>query len=246
MTPGRYRKLFPRLWRHPGFRALSEKAQLLTLYLLAGPQTNRIGLFHFSAATAAEDLDTTVETIKKGLGDVASTFGWTFDAVARVVYIPSWWKWNAPENTNVLKGNLKDLNEVPPSGLTGAFARNIGTLDQTFHQTFIEGLRLRLPERPPIQDQDQDQKQEQEPALRAVAPSPSRKPKPHDDNVRLRQLLSLAHDALKHSTKDASVDQILDAFGWCARQRNVTDYTRAEALEVVNVALAERHEKATA
>lgn len=92
---GRYRKLQVRIWRHQGFAGLRESAQRLALYLLTGPQTNRIGLFHFSVATASEDLNVSVETLRKGLTDVSVTFGWHFDADARVFYIPSWWRWKA-------------------------------------------------------------------------------------------------------------------------------------------------------
>ena len=66
------------------------------LYLLTGPQTTRPGIFLFSVATAAEDLDVGVETIRTGLVDVAGAFGWVFEADTRVFYIPSWWRWNAP------------------------------------------------------------------------------------------------------------------------------------------------------
>lgn len=172
---GRYRKAYPRIWRHPGFRELSRDEQRLVLYLLTGPQTNRIGLFHFSAFTAADDLDTTPETLKKGLGNVTVTFGWMFDADAKVFYIPSWWKWNKPENANVIKGALKDLNEVPPCSLVDAFAENVGEIQddldkngKSLRGTFLEGLLQRLPKRSGTQEQEhfsnrkQKQKQEQE------------------------------------------------------------------------------------
>ena len=52
---GRYRKVYARLWRHPGFANLNEGEKVLALYLLTGPQTNRLGLYCLSVATAAED-----------------------------------------------------------------------------------------------------------------------------------------------------------------------------------------------
>lgn len=152
---GRYRKIYPRIWRDPGFRDLPETARILALYLLTGPQTNRVGVFMFSLATAAEDLKVGVETLRRRLADVSQTFGWLFDADARVLYIPSWWAWNPPENQNVLAGNLKDLHEVPPCALTEAFANNLEALPQTFHQTFTQGIAKRL--RQPSSKQKQKQ-----------------------------------------------------------------------------------------
>ena len=157
---GRYRKLFTRLWRHPGFVTLTEGEQNLALYVLTGPQTNRLGLYVLSPATAAEDLGTTPETLKKRLVNVCGTFGWSFDAAARVFFIPSWWRWSPPENVNVMKGSLKDLNEIPPCGLVDAFARNLQTLPQTLHETFLEGLRQRL--RKPSRNQEPYQGTESE------------------------------------------------------------------------------------
>jgi hypothetical protein len=61
-----------------------------------------------------------------------------------------------------MKGSLKDLNEIGPCALVEAFARNVGTLPETLHQTFGEGLRQRLPTGMPIQDQYQEQDQKQE------------------------------------------------------------------------------------
>jgi len=60
----RYRRAYPRLFRHPAFKKLPPLGQRLTLYILFGPQSNRIGLFYFSINTAAEDLDTTPESLK--------------------------------------------------------------------------------------------------------------------------------------------------------------------------------------
>ena len=88
-----------------------------------------------SIATAAEDLRTTSETLRKRLSSICMTFGWHFDAEARVFYIPSWWRWNAPENANVLKGNLKDPMISRPA-VSLRVARNTGNLPETLLETF--------------------------------------------------------------------------------------------------------------
>jgi hypothetical protein len=131
--------VFTRLWCHPAFVSLSEGEKLLAFYLLTGPQTNRLGLYRFSIATAAEDLHTVPATIKKRLVAVSEAFGWMFDATARILYIPSWLKWNPPENPNVLKGNLRDLNDITPCGLVDAFARNIDVVPETLRKRLSKG-----------------------------------------------------------------------------------------------------------
>jgi hypothetical protein len=143
---------------------------------------------NLSVATAAEDLEALPQTLSKRLVTVCQTFGWTFDKGSRVIWIPSWFKWNPPENENVMKGSLKDLNEIPPCGLLDAFSRNLGTLPETLRETFIEGLRQRLPNGIRNQDQDQDQKQDQEqkPSASRGSTSHSQKAKAAIRSIRRR------------------------------------------------------------
>jgi hypothetical protein len=172
---GRYRRLYVRLWRHPGFAALTDSEKVLAIYLLTGPQSNRVGLYMLSIATAAEDLETVSQTLSKRLVTVCQTFGWLFDKRSRVLFIPSWFRWNPPDNENVMKGALKDLNEIPPCGLIDAFARNIGTVPATLQATFAEGLRQRLPNGTRTQDQETvtgTKRQEQKPSARSAGFEP--------------------------------------------------------------------------
>lgn len=227
---GRYRLVYPRLWCHPGFRALSKTARELVLYLLTGPQSNRLGLFRFSIATAAEDLNVGVETLRERLSDVQATFGWHFDAGARVFYIPSWWRFNPPQNANVLKGNLKDLNEIPPCALVDAFARNLGTLHETFHQTFTECLMERLGKRARIQEQDQKQKQDQKQQQRGAS-------RPAAETDADSRLLPFALEALRLARpKTDDMNHLVDCFFQVAPK----DCKRADAERVLVRALSER------
>ena len=238
---GRYRKLYPRIWRHPNFTTLRPSVRELALYLLTGPQTSAIGLFHFSVATAAEDLGVTVETIRKGLVDVGVGFGWQFDSSARVFFIPSWWNWNRPENENVLTGNLKALSEIPPSSLVDAFARNLETLPEALHPGFIEGCRKRLSKHSPIQEQEHKHlsgKQEHEHRGRGVdapvaGPQPSRDEKCGADEERL---LPVAREVLRVTNPDSPIEHLLDTF-WSIKPQACT---KAIATKLLNMALAEK------
>jgi len=231
---GRYRRVYPRIWQHPGFHQLTRSTRELALYLLTGPQTNRVGLFHLSVANASEDLNVSAETIRKGLVDIASAFGWMFDAQARVFYIPSWWHWNPPANANVLKGNLRDLSEIPPCGLVEIFARNLEMLPETLHQTFTEGCAIRLAQRPSTQEQEQDPLLKQENGQRA-----SRGNDEHSVSDRLERIARLT---LRMANPSDAIEQLLDAFGFIARKEGVQNYTTAAATQALNVALSERRE----
>lgn len=93
----RYRKIYPRIWTTREFLDLTEGERLVALYLLTGPQSNRIGLFRFAPGAAAEDLALGLKTFRKRLARVISSFDWHFDPQNRVIWIPSWCKFNTPE-----------------------------------------------------------------------------------------------------------------------------------------------------
>jgi hypothetical protein len=156
----RYRKIDPRIWKDEKFIGLGTISKLILLYCLSSPQSNRIGIFNFSPAQGGEDLQTLPETFLKGLNRICKTFRWRYDEKFRVLYIPTWWKYNKPENPNVLKACLQDLHEVPNSPLKEAFKSNLDYLPETFHETFSEGLPKPLPKPSPKQEQEQEQEQD--------------------------------------------------------------------------------------
>ena len=148
----RFRKLDPRLWNDEGFRSLKAvDYKLICLYILTA-QSNRIGLFSFSPGKACEDLGIDHQTFLEGLLKVCQTFKWEWDQEARVIFIPTWWKYNTPENPNVLKSCLADLHDLPKTPLVTRFSDNLRYLPETFHQTFLEGLLKPSPQPCPNQE----------------------------------------------------------------------------------------------
>ena len=158
--------------------------------------------------------------------EVQATFGWHFDPDARVFYIPSWWRWNQPQNANVLKGNIKDLSEIPPCALVEQFAQNLETLDPTLHQTFVEGCRIRLPQRPPIQKQYQDQKQDRKREQTKAATNN------HDET-----LVTIAFNVVRDNPK-SELENLIDNLQFLARSKGQT-VKRQEAIELINLATSE-------
>lgn len=167
----RYRKLYTRIWHHPSFQALSAEDKVLALYLLTGPQTNRIGYYRLSLGEVGEDLGTPPRGVREGLRRVCGAFDWAFDAASKVLLIPSWWTWNEPESANNLIGALKDLPEVPRSGLFAAFIRASSAVRAQHNVPLPKGYGSPpegVPDPSPTQEQEQEQVQEQE----YVPPSP--------------------------------------------------------------------------
>lgn len=121
-----YRKVYKRLWRNHDFRTFPDREKVLTLYLLTGPQTNRVGLYSYSMATAAEDLGWSLDSLRARQDRVLAAFKWIYDDKARVIYLPTWWEFNPPgEHEKTVKGLLSDLNDVPKTVLIHQFCRNL-------------------------------------------------------------------------------------------------------------------------
>lgn len=174
MGAGRYRKIEPRFWRDERVRELCCEEKLIALYALTA-QSNRIGLFIFSPALAAEELGMVPRTFQERFGNVCRTLHWGFDSTSRVLYIPTWWKTNEPEGPNQLKGALSDLREIPASPLLDEFCVNTRYLTGNLPETFTQTLQERYPKPLPIQEleleQERELEQEQEKEGSALNPS---------------------------------------------------------------------------
>lgn len=126
----KYRKIDPRIWSDEDFVRMGHLEKLIVIYCLTSNQTNRIGIFRFSMAMAAEDLDTLPLTFQEGFGKVCQTLNWEYDSASRTLYIPNWWRYNEPDNANWMVSCLDDLHDVPRSYLLDKFKRNISFLSR--------------------------------------------------------------------------------------------------------------------
>ncbi len=153
----RYRKLGANFFTDEKIFALTYTEKLIAVYLLTG-QVNRIGFYPFSVAKAQEDLKLTRKTFQASFERVLELLGWRYDPNSRVIFIPTWWKFNNPGSFKVLIGALRDLDDVPKTELFNDFATNLRYLPPNLHQNFKEGICIRMP----IQYQHQQQHQHQE------------------------------------------------------------------------------------
>jgi len=153
----KYRRVNPRIWHDEKFSQLPPNDKLIALYCLTGPQTNRVGIYVLSVAMGSED--TAVETFGERLAVICETLGWGFDLSTRTLYLPTWWRYQRPDNPNVFVKCLGDLDDLPQSALLKEFMENTKYLPETF----VRKLRNVTPNvSPQEQEQEQEQKQEQE------------------------------------------------------------------------------------
>jgi hypothetical protein len=138
-----YRRTYSRIWK--AMRGLSQVEKNIAHYLLSGDQSNRVGYFDFSPGKAAEDIEISPDEFQAGFVRVLAWFDWKYDETARVIFIPSWWRWNQPEGPKQLIGCLKDLMEVAPSVLLHEFITNVEYLPENLlpiYQEILEKMKL--------------------------------------------------------------------------------------------------------
>lgn len=157
----KYRKIDPRIWHDEKFAQLSPEEKLIAIYCLTGPQSNRIGIFPMSLAAGAENTGTLPETFRERFGNVCETLNWTFDAACRVLYLPTWWRYQRPDNPNVFAACLDDADDVPECQALQRFKCNCEYLPETFAKRLGERFGVVTPNVKP-QEQEQEQKQDQE------------------------------------------------------------------------------------
>ena len=177
----KYRKIDPRIWNDEKFRGLSSGIKLVALYCLTA-QCNRIGIFRFSVALAAEDMGLSTEVVGKSLDTLCDTLSWKYDKANRILYFPHWWRYNNPGSSKTMAGLLTDLHELPQTPLLADFMTNTDSLSDTLCKTLSTFHRKGMP----YQEQEQEQEQETKGALAKAEPTKKKSPpfqKPTVDEV---------------------------------------------------------------
>ena len=158
----KYRKLFPRMWTDERFRHLDIPGKLTAIYCIGSEQCNRVGLYRFSVALAAEEIGLGAVALDTVLDTVCRTLFWQRDKRGRVLYLPTWWRYNAPDNVNAMIGYLKDLGELPQTPLLQVFLENRAFLSDTLYDTlFSVGSTYQIYGMP-YQEQEKEQEQDTE------------------------------------------------------------------------------------
>jgi hypothetical protein len=199
----KYRKIDPRMWDDEKFIALNHAGKLIAIYAITA-QSNRCGIFVFSMARASEHLQIQAPTLLIAMRKLCSGLNWKFHEPSRVLYLPTWWKYNPPENEKHLFGCLKDIHDVPSSPLLSMFWNN----ETHLPAMSVAGFRTRKPDSyriaTPYQEQEQEQEQEQNISSPALPAQGER----NDEEISPKR----APHRPNRSTNAAAVDAIYRAY----------------------------------
>lgn len=157
----KYRKIDPRIWNDAKFRSMSDKGQLLFLFVLTHPHMTALGAMRASLDGLAAEKGWTSKAFREAFAEASGKGLLEVDETACFLAAPKFLKYNPPESPNVVKSWVHAVDLLPEcNGKNHLIAR---VLRQT--EGFGKGFREALPEAfcedfakaMPNQEQEQEQ-----------------------------------------------------------------------------------------
>lgn len=155
-TSGRWRRVYSQWWLQGSVQALDDGERATALYLKTGPQSTSVGCYRLSTAQAVEDLGNVgADEFNRRRDRVCEVFGWHFDHVTRVLWMPEWIYENPVQSLQVVIGWRKLLSNVPDCEVKARAVDAIhefllANTPEKFYQPF-DGYRVELPVERPLE-----------------------------------------------------------------------------------------------
>lgn len=108
-----YGKVSCLIWRNFDFRAMSEDARWLALYILTCPHANMLGCFCLPNSYIADDLQWSVQKVQKAIEELQSNKFLTVDRPSGWMIVHKFLKWNALANPNQGTAAGKTFRSIP-------------------------------------------------------------------------------------------------------------------------------------
>ena len=114
----RYRTIHCLVWNDDKFPFAPDDVQLVWFHLKTTPLSTPLGIFKAPLEGLAAEKHWTVETYRETFAKGLDLGFWKYDERSHVVYFPNYFRWNRPENPNVLLGWLRSCwDELPDCNL---------------------------------------------------------------------------------------------------------------------------------
>jgi hypothetical protein len=148
---------------------VSDACQLLWFHLRTTPLSNALGCYKASLEGLAAEKRWAFRRYKQTFGEGLAKGLWKYDPRFQVIYFPRYFKYNRPENPNVLISWLKCLDEIPDCQLKTEMIESLKAAAQNWGQPFervtanLSGtLGQTFAKQEQEQEQEQDKEQEQD------------------------------------------------------------------------------------
>lgn len=160
----KYRKISPYIWNDRKFKALSEKAQFLVLFMLTHPNMTPLGAIRGNMPGLAYELKWETKAFSETFAEACGQGMVKYDDEGPLFWFPNFLKHNSPESPNVIRSWVGGWQELPECALKEILVEHaactVGALSEPFKKAFSEAFNV--PCRHPSLNQEQEQKQKQE------------------------------------------------------------------------------------
>lgn len=158
----KFRKVDPRVWNDEKFRAFSDDAKLIFLYLLTSPGMTSVGAMRHTIAGMAAELKWSQERYRERFGEPLRVGMVEYDEDACLVLLPNFLKYNPPENANVLKSWFSSLDMIPECALKVSLIKRLNEIRNSMANGSGNGMPNGMGNRMPNQEPEPEQEPEQE------------------------------------------------------------------------------------
>lgn len=155
-----YRKVDTRIWNDARFCGLSDDGKLVFLMLLTHPNMTSLGAMRATLAGLAEEIGWESERLSKGFGEGLAKGMVEHDRTGRMIGLPNFLKYNAPENPNVLRSWVKAFDLLPECQLKAKTFQRLKTLVEGLSEPFRKAFGEAFPKGMAIQEQEPEQEPE--------------------------------------------------------------------------------------
>jgi len=157
----RYSKILRVIWNESAFRSLSDNAKLVYFHLLTSPHQTSVGAMRATVAGLAAEQGWSTKRFRAALTSLAEAGYVEIDDEASYVGFPDFFDWNRPENPNVLKSWVTNLELLPDCQLKYQLCQRLEQLSKELGEPFSEAFKEAFEKGLPKQKQKQQQEQKQ-------------------------------------------------------------------------------------
>jgi hypothetical protein len=157
----RYRNVHCLIWNDDKFPFVSDDCQLLWFHLSTTPLTGPIGIYKATLEGLAAEKRWSLQRYRKAFAEGLGKGFWKYDERFHVVLFPKFFKYNKPENPNVLISWVKVYDEIPNSILKDESIQSLKDFAEGWGKAFAK-VTERLGQTFPEQEQEQEQEQERD------------------------------------------------------------------------------------
>jgi len=138
MKKGLYRTIHCCIWADAKFNSLTDEQKLVWFHVLTNPFTTGIGIYNASIEGLAAHKKWDFPRYSSAFIAVAEKLGIIYDSDYQVIYITNFFKYNKPENPNVLTGLLKKVPVIPDCELRKVFLSDLETFAEGWGEGFAK------------------------------------------------------------------------------------------------------------